>query len=108
MASSGKDVTEMAATLLNRGDVVLEALRSVVTDADQSHRSLLAEAQPLFVEVDAAIEKAGIGEVVRPALDHLAHACLGVLEREVRFLELLAEIQGIHEELLQLVTSNGD
>src|SRR6187549_256675 len=105
MASKGTEFDGKVTALLDRGEEVLDALRSVTNDAEQSKKELADDAQAFLGEVDAAVEKAGIGDIVRPALDHLAQAWLGVLEREVRFLGLLAEIEAIHEEVLKIVST---
>jgi hypothetical protein len=85
MSPRAKQTDEKLVALLRRGDAVLDALRSMAKEADEAQSALLAEAPSIFEEVDAVVEKLGIGDVVRPALDHMAHGSLGVTERQVRF-----------------------
>ena len=104
MGETAKEFDEKVALLFTRGEVVLDALRSMATEARQSHESFPRDAQAHFDEVDAVVEKLGIGGVVLPALDHLASAWLGALQREVRFFDLVSEIETIHEELFAIVS----
>lgn len=103
MDDTTKELNDKLATLFARGEEVLEALRSQAQEAAQSQEALLRDARPLFDEVDIVVEKLGIGDVVRPALELLSSAWLGVLQREVRYFELLREIEATHEELFAVV-----
>lgn len=95
----------MAAALLTRGEIVLDDLRAVAKEAAESQVALLHDAKPLFDEVDAVLDKHGISDTIRPALDYLANAWLAVLQREARFFDLLSQIETIHEDLFALVSS---
>jgi hypothetical protein len=105
MSEKGPEPSKSAASLLTRGEVVLEGLRSVAKEAAASQVAFLDDAKPLFEEVDAVLDKHGVSDSVRPALDYLASAALAMLQREVRFFDLLSEIETIHEDLFALVSS---
>ena len=91
-------------TLLSRGDLILDELRSLADEAAQSQETLQTDIRPALEGIDELIEQLGVGEPVRAALDHLAHAWLDVLDRQIRCFDLLARLSAIHEEALVIVS----
>lgn len=107
MGPSEEAQSDQVLMLCTRGDAVLDSLRSLVQQAEQAQTAFLNDVRPLLAEADRAVEKYGIGEVVTPALKQLQEAWVGLLEREVRFFDLVSEIERVHEELFTIVTVQG-